>query len=96
MKYQEETESINKQIRGLQSLRRQILNKWTEAEHPLKVGDVVEVNSFFFRGEKIKVREVSVNKGRASGWAWIAIGPILKKDGSLGLRDGVWTSMVEE
>lgn len=65
---------------------------WEQNRTPIRVGDIVEVNDYSFRGHKMKVRGarflLNHTSGSASGPALSVTGYILKGDGTPGLRVG--------
>lgn len=60
-------------------------------EHGIKIGDIVECNSYSYKGEKMKVFSFRffLDSWRAKGNpCFIAKGHVLKKDGTEGKRIG--------
>lgn len=69
------------------------------AFHPLKIGDVVEVTGYSYRGKKMRVEKRSVAEfgwGENIRWEWIAFGKILKKDGTESSQRGEWRREIIE
>ncbi len=53
--YKEQIEEIERKIKNLKEVRRQILKAWVNAEHPLKIGDIVEAHGYGFNSKIMKV-----------------------------------------
>ena len=93
-KYREEVVDIDRQIKDLYAKRRETIAAWIEAEHPVKVGDVIETNGYSHKGKKMRVAKRSIYDS-FSKWSWKANGPILKKDGTEGLIEGEWQAYIK-
>ena len=86
---------IDEKIKELSSDRKKLIGKWIESSHPLKIGDVVEVNGYSYQGKLMEVEKLGVEYDRFEGWTWTATGKVLKKNGEPGLNRGEWSKRVK-
>jgi hypothetical protein len=97
MTYPERIAEINAEIKALNDKKRELIKEWVDKRHPLKVGDVVTVNGCSYEGKQMLVTECWVGRiTYPDGWEWDAIGNILKKDGTPGMRSAEWSRRVTE
>jgi len=64
-------------------------------EAPVKIGDRVEVNECFGRGNVMEVTDLELTECVEGELVWIALGRMLKKDGNPGRRRGWLTWKIE-
>ncbi|MCP4700471.1 MAG: hypothetical protein GY862_27005 [Gammaproteobacteria bacterium] len=82
-----ELAEIEKRIKAEQEIRGDVMAKLAEL-CPVKIGDVVEVNGWTFRGKKMLVDDVCYYTRTHRSTTWKCSGPILKADGTPGKNRG--------
>lgn len=93
MDYKARLNEIDAQIEALKKEQVGLAEAWVVNSHPLKPGDIVEINTgSSYRGMKMEVTRVWVAKEgwRHRRWYWLAAGLVLKKDGTPGQLGGRW------
>jgi uncharacterized protein YodC (DUF2158 family) len=69
------------------------LTEWIEANHPLKIGEIVTSKE---GGRKMIVTERELmDCGSGNIQYWTARGAILRKDGTPGVRIGTWSQKID-
>ncbi len=83
---------IEHQLDLLFKQRAQVREDWVKCMCPFKIGETLTGNEFSFAGRKFIVEEISITDGYTSAvdykhkWKWIAMGPILNKNGTAGKK----------
>jgi len=95
MNYKNKIIEIDRQRKKLAEERAELLIAWSEAEHPLKIGDTVGVNFSSYLGQKMIVENRWID-GTVSLYWWRASGHVIKKDGTHGKRVGFWVQRMED
>jgi len=93
--YAERIIEIDNNIKKLLSEKETVLKAWCELDHPLSVGDIVNVTGYSHTGKQMCVDRIEVHQGY-SGWKWYASGKIIKLDGTPGFNFGEWTQKIKE
>lgn len=68
----------------------ELREEWVKYMCPFKIGDLLVGNDYSFEGKIIQVEKVSVTERYTNAtdyrckWKWVAVGPIMNKDGSAG------------
>ena len=86
LRLESEIESIEKKVGNLK-------REWIEKDCPVKVGDIVVVNTYTFIGKKMQIDAISLYEG--GGWQWAARGKVIKNDGKVGLQNGIWRQKIK-
>ena len=94
LKYLAKIKKIDEEIESMQKERKALIDKWIEAEHPLKTGDNVRINEYSHTGKRMIVSSRGVEFGYF-GPAWKAFGNVLKKNGEPGANSGKWSQKIE-
>ena len=81
---------ITKLKKQLEIMAKAIVN----SHAPVSVGDTVIVNSYSFSGKAMIVDHIYLTK-HFDKLRWSAMGKVVKKDGSVGSNNGVWTQEVD-
>ena len=83
-------DGIEHQLGLLFKQRSQLREEWVKYKCPFKIGDNLIGNDYSFKGRTFVVEEVGITDGYTSAvaygvkWKWIATGPILNKNGTVG------------
>lgn len=90
--YLEQIIDIETEIKELKQKLKDTKEEWCKNEHPLKIGDEVEVTGYSYKGKKMRIDHLGVIKQLlwSEKHVFVATGVILKKDGSKGQQRGEW------
>lgn len=89
--FKKEIMEIDEQRIALSAKRQKLLKEWIEAEHPLKVGEVVESQCIWGPlGKEMRVEYRWVDAQPEGKVVWSAAGSIIKKNGEDGIRRLNW------
>lgn len=66
-----------------------------EAVAPAKIGDIIEVTGYSFRGKQMQVARIFLVQHSPTRWVWRLSGPVLKKDGTPGNQTGETSYEIE-
>lgn len=90
--YLEQIMDIETKIEELKQKLADTKEEWCKNEHPLKIGDEVEVTGYSHTGKKMRVDYLNVIKqGWNKKYVFMATGVVFKKDGSEGQQRGEWS-----
>jgi hypothetical protein len=97
----EKVKAIEEELAKAREKRKAGIDKIIEESHPLKIGDIVTVNSgYSWEGKQMEVVLLSIEP---STWRdeftkveWKAVGKVLRKDGSKSQNYGKWKQGILE
>jgi len=90
--YADELQKKEQMIDALQKNRVELRDNWVKYACPFKIGETLIGNSYSFTGRQFVVEEVGITEGWTSAvdykykWKWVAMGPILNKNGTAGKK----------
>ncbi len=93
---------IEHQISLLMTQRRELREDWVKYMCPLKIGDTLIGNDYSFEGRQFVVEEIGITDSWTHAveskykWKWVAVGPILNKNGTVGKNYTKRTVVVED
>lgn len=85
-------DGIEHKITLLFEQRLRLKEDWIKYRCPIKIGETLTSNDYSFEGRKFIVEEISVTDGWTHAvdykykWKWVAVGPILNKNGTAGKK----------
>ena len=87
---------VKQQITDLKETLKQCRDNIVENHSPVKIGDIVKVTGYSYRGKDMRVEHVVIT----TDWftnklQWSAYGKICKKDGSTSHNQGEWTQDID-
>ena len=95
-------DGIEHKIDLLVKQRRELREAWVKYKCPFKIGETLIGNDYAFEGRKFVVEEIGITDGWTSAvdykykWKWIAVGPILNKNGTAGKNYTKYTMAVAD